>query len=212
MLRQRFRKDDSNHLVCTNIFQSDRSVLYSFANEVVTYIDVLGPGMAHGTLSYRNSPLVVFIYFSWSLWRFSHVCQQPSKSDCFLSGRTGCYILCFCCRQCDGSLLFAKPTYCPTSQWEHVSWSGKPVIHITRPICIWITNEISISICISIRDMQLLSDIWGFALLLLNDFVWDWHRTSTQLSLLGRCLDELRLQHEVGFLQSIDTRSHQPVC
>ena len=35
-------------------------------------------------------------------------------------------------------------------------------------------------------------------MLLLNDFLSDWHRTSTQLSLLRRCLDELRLQHKVG--------------
>ena len=44
---------------------------------------------------------------------------------------------------------------------------------------------------------------------LLNDFVSDFQRTSTQLPLLGRCLEELRLQHKVGFLQSIDgSRGH----
>ena len=45
MLWQRLRQDVCDHLICRNILEVNCSVLYSLTNEVVPYVDMLGPCM-----------------------------------------------------------------------------------------------------------------------------------------------------------------------
>ena len=215
MFRWRLRQNVSNHLTSGYMFQNDPSILHSFANERIAYINVIGPSMTHRILCQCNTSLMSLLITMGS-WRgfptsVSNLRSQSASWVTILSATYSASVVdsatraCFLLSQLTAQLAKKKTRFLKGSY-------GHPYLPPNQHL----SNQSGFhphTSCNSGQDIQFLSHIWESVLLQLSDFVWDLHSISTQ-PLLGWYPDELWSQHKVGlgFPRWIVTRSYRLVC
>ena len=138
--RKSFSKSISDHVVRRTIEKTNRTVLDSETNKVITNVNVFRTCMIATVASQRNSGLIVPEKGRWLRQRSEHLSDKASKPESFFRSVCRSDVFGFRCGESNELLFPRAPENCPSVDEKSETGDSSSML-LSSAICVDIPNE-----------------------------------------------------------------------